>query len=161
MWIFFGFSIRTRSSRPGCNYFIVRAILDQGPRSRDQWIQAILLVESFKLVPRPLDEGPRPKSGKLRLNLHGICFGGKINWFGPKNSAKRRAPDLENQESGWGLRCSPTQGFNLCQVSPNWFLGNWTLDPCLKWAEVRGGNLDCQKWPLMFSSYYTALSFNC
>jgi len=58
------------------------------------------LVEGFKLVSRPLDEGPRPKSGKLRLNLHGTCFGGKINWFGPKNSAKRRAPDLENQESG-------------------------------------------------------------
>jgi hypothetical protein len=30
-------------------------------------IQAILLVEIFKLVPKPLDEGPRPKSGKLRL----------------------------------------------------------------------------------------------
>jgi hypothetical protein len=33
-------------------------------------------------------------------NLHGTCFEGKINWLGPKNSAKRRAPDLENQESG-------------------------------------------------------------
>ncbi len=42
------------------------------------------MVKSFKLVPRPLDEGPRPKSGKLRLNLHGTYFGGKINWFGPK-----------------------------------------------------------------------------
>jgi hypothetical protein len=50
--------------------------------------------------PRPLDKGPRPKSGKLRLNLHGTGSGGKINWFGPNNSAKRRAPDLENQESG-------------------------------------------------------------
>jgi hypothetical protein len=67
---------------------------------RTNYIQAILLVKSFKLVPRSLDEGPRPKSGKLRLNLQGTCFGGKINWFGPKNSAKRRAPDLENQESG-------------------------------------------------------------
>ncbi len=76
----------------------LRVTLDEGPRSRDQWIQAVLLVESFKLVPRPLDEGPRPKSGKLRL--HGTCFGGEINWFGPNNSAKRRAPDLENQESG-------------------------------------------------------------
>jgi hypothetical protein len=57
----------------------------------------ILLVESFKLVSRPLDEGPRPKSGKLRLNLHGICFGRKINWFIPTNNAKRRAHDLENQ----------------------------------------------------------------
>jgi hypothetical protein len=78
---------------------IVRATLDEGPRSRDQWIQAILLVESCKLVPRPLDKGPRPKIGKLRVNLHGTCFGGKINWFWPKNSGKRRAPDLENQES--------------------------------------------------------------
>jgi len=56
-------------------------------------------VGSFKLVPRHLDKGPRPKSGKLRLNLHGTCFGGKINWFRPKNSGKRTAPDLENQES--------------------------------------------------------------
>jgi hypothetical protein len=42
----------------------------------------------------PLDQGPRPKSGKLRLNLHGTCIGGKINLLGPKNSAKRRAPDF-------------------------------------------------------------------
>jgi len=26
-----------------------------------------------------LDEGPKPKSGKLWLNLHGTCFEGKIN----------------------------------------------------------------------------------
>jgi hypothetical protein len=36
------------------------------------------------LVPRPSDEDPRPESGKLRLNLHGTCFGGEINWFQPK-----------------------------------------------------------------------------
>jgi len=52
------------------------------------------------LIPRSLDKGPRPKNGKLRLNLHGICFGGKINWFKPKNNAKRRALDLENQKLG-------------------------------------------------------------
>jgi hypothetical protein len=57
-------------------------------------------VESFPLVLRPLDARPRPKSGKLKLNLHGTCFGGKINLFGPKNSAKMRVPDLENQELG-------------------------------------------------------------
>jgi len=50
--------------------------------------------QKFKLVPWRLNEGPRTKSGKLRLNLNGTCFGGKI-----KKSAKRRAPDLENQES--------------------------------------------------------------
>jgi hypothetical protein len=54
--------------------------------------------------------------------------------FRPKNSAQRRAADLENQESGKGPRYSPIQGFNLLQISPNWFLGNWTLDPPLKWA---------------------------
>jgi hypothetical protein len=62
----------------------------------DQSIQAILLVESFKLVPRPLDEGPKPKSGKLRLNLHGTCFGGKSIGSEQKTVLQR---DL-NQESG-------------------------------------------------------------
>jgi hypothetical protein len=42
------------------------------------------LVKSFKLVPRPLDEGPSLKSGKLRLNPYDTYFEGKINWFGPK-----------------------------------------------------------------------------
>jgi hypothetical protein len=56
----------------------------QGSKVQGPMIQAILLVESFKSVPRSLDEGPRPKGGKLRLTLHGTCFGGKINWFGPK-----------------------------------------------------------------------------
>jgi hypothetical protein len=37
----------------------------QGPRFNE--IEQILLVESHKLDPSPLDEGPRPKSGKLRL----------------------------------------------------------------------------------------------
>jgi hypothetical protein len=69
----------------------------QGPSTNE--FEQSYLVESFKLVPRPLDEGPRPKNGKLRLNLHDTSFGGKINWFGSKNSAERRAPDLENQGS--------------------------------------------------------------
>jgi len=60
-------------------------------------------VKGIKLVPRPLDKGPRPL-GKWPIEaktLHGTCSGEKINWFRPKeNSAKRRAPDLENQESG-------------------------------------------------------------
>jgi hypothetical protein len=47
----------------------------QGPGTNK--IQAILFVESFKLVPMPLDEGPTPKSGKLKLNLHGTCFEGR------------------------------------------------------------------------------------
>jgi hypothetical protein len=57
-------------------------------------------LKAFKLVPRSSDEGPKPKSGKLTLNPHGTYVGGKINWLGPKNSAKNRAPALKNQESG-------------------------------------------------------------
>ncbi len=78
----------------------LRATLDEGPRSRDQWIQAILLVETFKLVPKAFRQGSKTqKSGNLRLNLHGTSFGGKINWFGLKKKTvlKWRAPDLENQ----------------------------------------------------------------
>jgi len=73
-------------------------------------MQAILLVESFKLVPRPLNEGLRPETGKLRLNLHGTCFRGKINWFKQNNSAKGKTPYLENEEeeARYGQRYSPT-----------------------------------------------------
>jgi hypothetical protein len=71
--------------------YSLRATLDKGPRSEDQWIQAILVVESFKLVPRPLHEGPRAKSGKLSLNLHGTCSGGKMNWFGPKKQCQKES----------------------------------------------------------------------
>jgi isocitrate dehydrogenase len=55
------------------------------------------LVKSFKLVPRLLDEGLRPKNGKLRINLDGTYFRRKINWFGPKNNVKRKALELKNQ----------------------------------------------------------------
>jgi hypothetical protein len=82
------------------HFIKLKATLDKGPKSEDQWIQTILLVKSFKSVPWPLDKGPRPKSGKLKLNLHGTYFEGEINWFGPKNNAKGRAFDLENQELG-------------------------------------------------------------
>jgi hypothetical protein len=73
-------------------------------RVRDLWIQTILSVESFKLVPRPLNEDPKPKSGKLRLNVHHTCFGRKINWFRPKNSPKWRAPDLEEPRIWLGTK---------------------------------------------------------
>ncbi len=68
--------------------------------------------------------------------LYGTYFGGKINWFRPKDNVKRGAPDLENQELSWGPRNIPTQRFNLLHMGPNWFLGNWTLDLCLKWKTL-------------------------
>jgi len=70
------------------NVMKLRATLDEGPRCKDKWIQTILLGGSFKLVPRPLNEGPRPKSGKFMLIWH-TYFGGKFNWFGPKDSATK------------------------------------------------------------------------
>jgi hypothetical protein len=80
--------------------------------------RTILLVESFKLDPRALDEGPRLKSGELRLNLHGTSFGGKINWYGPKNKPKKKVHHLKNQIQ---TRQGPTERFSLLQMGPNWF----------------------------------------
>jgi hypothetical protein len=40
-------------------------------------------MESHKLDPWPLDEGPRPKSGKSRLNLHGTILEGKSIGLNP------------------------------------------------------------------------------
>jgi hypothetical protein len=54
---------------------------------------------------------------------------GKFNWLGPKNSAKRRASDFGRTQESIKVKDS------ICfMFSPNWFLGNWTLDPCLKRA---------------------------
>jgi hypothetical protein len=62
-----------------------------------------------------------------------VLEGKTIGWD-QKTVLKRELLIWKNQESGEGPRYSPTQGFNLRQISPNWFLGNWTLDPHLKWA---------------------------
>ncbi len=42
----------------------------QGSNERSR----VLLNESHKLDPQPLDGGPRPKIGKLRLNRHGTIL---------------------------------------------------------------------------------------
>jgi hypothetical protein len=39
------------------------------------------LDERHKLDTSPIDEGPRPKSDKLRLNPHGTILEGKSNWL--------------------------------------------------------------------------------
>jgi hypothetical protein len=65
------------------------------------------------LDPRALDEGLRTKSDKMRLNLHGTCFEGKINGLGPKSRALKGAHDLKNQDASYSQRQDPTQGFNF------------------------------------------------
>ncbi len=51
---------------------MLRATLHEGPRSdkieQSYWMRAIDWA---------LDEGPRPKTGKSRLNLHGTILEGK------------------------------------------------------------------------------------
>jgi hypothetical protein len=42
------------------------------------------------MTPWPLDEGPRPKSDKSRLNLHGAILGGKSIGLNPKKEFKRK-----------------------------------------------------------------------
>jgi hypothetical protein len=95
----------------------------QAPRFNE--IEQILLVESHKLDPPPLDEGPRLKNGKLRLNLHRILSTENQLVHTPKKiGAQRRAHDLENKRCKLGsTRHGSTQQFNLLQMSPNWFLG--------------------------------------
>jgi hypothetical protein len=63
------------------------------------------LVESFKLVPRPLDDGPRPKSGKLRLNLHGTSLERKSIGLDQKMVLKGELPiwRTKNQAMDQGI----------------------------------------------------------
>jgi len=49
------------------------------------------LNESHELDACLLDEGPRPKGGKSRPNLHG---GWKINWFKPYFLKRRSKGEL-------------------------------------------------------------------
>jgi hypothetical protein len=57
----------------------------------------MLLAESHKLDQWPLDVGPRSKSGKLRLNIAPFWKENQLIQT-PKDRARRRAPDLENQD---------------------------------------------------------------
>jgi hypothetical protein len=88
-------------------------------------------MRSHKLNPWwwPLDEGPRPKSGKSRLNLHRHKFGGKFDCFRPKKKELQR-------RSSWQPRCKlgsnarSNSRIQFCfKRAPNCFRGIWTLDP--------------------------------
>jgi len=59
------------------------------------------LDESHNLDPWLLDEGPRPKNGKSRLNLHGTILEGKSIGSDQKKKKKlkRRVHDLKNQDA--------------------------------------------------------------
>ncbi len=74
--------------------FFLRDALDEGSRSMVQWHRAILLDESHKLDPWLLDERPRPKSDKSRLNLHGSILEGNSVGSDQEKELKRWAHDL-------------------------------------------------------------------
>jgi hypothetical protein len=95
----------------------LRATLDEGIRSRDPWIQAILLVESIKLVPRPLDEGLRPKKKwqieaiKVR-GLSSFC----LAYFSYSKNLNHIAKDANIFHIKWS-----------CSSRPNLLLSNFKL----------------------------------
>ncbi len=78
-----------------------RVTVDKGSKSRVQWNRTFLLVKSFKLLPRPLDESPGPRQIKLWFSLHDIILEGKSigpdkkkslkksSWFGESNRKLR------------------------------------------------------------------------
>jgi hypothetical protein len=57
------------------------------------------LDESHKLDPWLLDECPRPKSSKSRLNLHGSILEGNAVGSDQEKELKRRAHDLKYQDA--------------------------------------------------------------
>ncbi len=77
---------------------------------------------------------PRPKNGKLRLNLHGTYFGGKINWLGPKKTMLKgelliwRTKDQAKHQGTVQLKDSIC--FKLIQIGSvalGWSLELWGL----------------------------------
>jgi hypothetical protein len=71
-----------------------------GPRSNET--EQPYCLRAINWTHNLLDECPRPKSGKSRLNLHGTILEGKSIGSDPKKKktrAQRRAHDLENQDA--------------------------------------------------------------
>jgi hypothetical protein len=67
----------TQKYNPLLYTYRVRGDSRSKTRSRVQGNRAILLVESHKLDPQPLDDGEKLKIGQSRLNIHGAIFKGK------------------------------------------------------------------------------------
>ncbi len=112
---------------------VLRATLDEGLKFSVQWNRTILLAESHKLDPWPFDEGPRPKSGKLRLNLHGTILEGNSISSGWKREFKGeimigRTKMQARSKAGSNLRIQFAS--NKSKLVPR----NFDLGPYLKWV---------------------------
>jgi hypothetical protein len=75
-----------------------------GPRSNE--IFSILLVESHKLDPFPLNGGARPKKWQIKAKFTCHHFGRKINWF----------QTLDPLMEGFKLEPLIMGGVHLCKV---------------------------------------------
>ncbi len=51
--------------------------------------EKVFLDERHKLDASPIDEGPRLKNDKLRLNPHGTILEGKSNWLELKKRVQK------------------------------------------------------------------------
>jgi hypothetical protein len=71
----------------------------QGTRANE--IEQSYWMRAMNQTPWPLDEGRRPKSGKSKLNLHGIIVKGKSFGSNPQKKRVKRdiAHDLKNQDA--------------------------------------------------------------
>ncbi len=79
-----------------------------------------------------MDEGPKPKSGKLRLNLHGTILEGKSIGWEKKREFKIKAHDLENQDAKLGSNSRIQFISNESKLVPR----NLNLRSFLKWTLV-------------------------
>jgi hypothetical protein len=103
----------------------LRAILNEGRKSRVQWTRATLLAFRW---------GSKTKSGKLRLNLHDIILKGKSIGSNPpqkKKSSKER--ELMSWRSKMQARVqkswSNSKDSTSLQMSPKLVPRNWALGP--------------------------------
>ncbi len=84
----------------GC-FLTLGSTLDEEPLSRIQWNRAILFYESHKLDTWLLDEGPWPKTGKIKTK-HTWCTILEEKSIGSdlwKEKLNRRAHDLKSQDA--------------------------------------------------------------
>jgi len=123
----------------------------KGLRSRDQWIQAILLVKSFKLAPRPFDEGPRPKSGKLseaKPTWHLFWRENQLVWI-KKHSAKKESLQFGEPRIRLGTKVQSNLRIQFASNQSKLVPRKLDMDPRLKWALM---NTDTRSLPLVFFS---------
>jgi hypothetical protein len=73
-----------------------KQIFRQGTLSFAYWH---ILHNHIKCQSWPIDERPRPKSGKWRLNLHGTILEGKSIGSNFKKNKKKKTHGLENQDA--------------------------------------------------------------